>query len=133
MSELIKKLESEHVEMLDKLTSYRKKKIKNGKVRRRFVSFMKALRAHIRKEDKEIFPVLHKAAQHNARIKKVLKISKSTLVNVTLLSRYMVDKYRHKDICIGFEEDINRLLKLFKKRVQIEEKFIFVEYLKVAR
>jgi hypothetical protein len=47
---------------------------------------------------------------------------------VTIFVDYMIDKYKRKDVTVGFKADIKRLLKILNKRIQVEEKLLFPDY-----
>ena len=127
MSKIVNRLLKEHPPLQAMVAGFREADIGDPATRKQFKKGMKRLMAHLREEDKVIVPAVLKGARRS-RIDAEMVKSLSHSLAVTPFLDYMYDKYRRKDVLVGFDSDMDQLTRLLNKRVQIEEKLLFPEY-----
>lgn len=72
MSDIIEELKNEHTIIIDEICNIEWLGIHSKEGKKKFFTAKRDLLAHLKKEDKKLYPVLRKAAERNKKFKKKL-------------------------------------------------------------
>ncbi|MBF0370749.1 MAG: hemerythrin domain-containing protein [Magnetococcales bacterium] len=126
----IKIFRREHKELAKRLKRCQELDISRKKNRRQVKGVLKDLRKHLQQETVHVSPLLAPLAMEDPKLGRFLKKTRQELRDVNLFTDYMYDKYRRKDATIGYPEDIERMVEIFTRRVDIEERILFKRFKK---
>jgi hypothetical protein len=126
----MKKFIAEHVELIESISELKKMDIEKKKSRKRFKQIVKKLRTHLKKEDKKIIGGMIQKIRVSRDSAKEINRLLEKVSGVTVFTDYIYDKYRQKNVSVGFGVDMRHLQIILKKRIQIEEKLLFPDHKK---
>ncbi len=126
MHQLVKNLQTEHVELQHALAGIRPRQFRTDEGRTRLERVRKLLRSHISAEQTKLYPALEKAAKQDKRLAAQLKRMNNDMKIVTDLAEGFFEKYREgKPKLIEFATDHGALLTILRIRLRREEETLF--------
>jgi len=134
MSALIDKLKSEHVTIATVLQEVRDAGITTTEGQNKLKAAKAGLLGHLGEEDKDLYPVLHKAAESNANLKGILDTFAKDMDEITKNVIAFFDKYENvnDDVAGEFITDFAAVFGALGARIQKEESILYPEYDKLA-
>jgi len=91
------------------------------------------LLAHLKKEDRDLYPVLKKAAETNSSMKQTLEIFARDMEEISKFALQFFDKYSHGGSGIEFARDFGKLFATLTGRIRKEEDILYREYEKISQ
>ena len=128
MSILIEELKKEHSEIVAALNEVKKLGILSKEGQGKLMSVQTSLLAHLELEDDQLYPALHKEAEHNKNLKNILDLFEMDMENVSTIVREFFDKYSEDFSGKELPEDFENLLAALSKRISNEEDSLYEEY-----
>ncbi|PJE79267.1 hypothetical protein CI610_01757 [invertebrate metagenome] len=128
MSDLINSFKDEHVRITDTLLEVQNVGISSNAGQKLMQSAKGYLVAHLRKEDKELYPVLWKAAEQDSELKKTLEVYAKDMEKITDSALAFFDKYQKEGDEAEFAKDSRGLMKVLLKRISNEETVLYKKY-----
>ncbi|MDT8317125.1 MAG: hemerythrin domain-containing protein [bacterium] len=132
MSDLIDRLKKEHrilVEALDSMTGLGVTS-KDGQAK--LYSAKEALLAHLNLEDKELYPVLRKAAESDDAVRRTLDVFAKDMEEISKTALSFFAKYSEGGESLEFAKELGRLVGALKNRIGREEDVLYAQYEKLA-
>lgn len=132
MSDLIDRLKKEHnilVEALDSMTDLGVTS-KDGQAK--LYSAKEALLAHLSLEDKELYPVLRRAAESDDAVKRTLDVFAKDMEEISKTALSFFAKYAQGGDSLEFAKEIGRLLGALKNRIGREEDVLYAQFDKLV-
>ena len=127
-SKLIEELKEEHKNLNEKLLTIREHGCNSDKGKKVLFEYKNTLLAHLKKEDKELYPPLVSAAETDSKIKIILEIFADEINIVSKKAINFFDKYSQDYPDKDFNEDASDLIELIKNRINKEENLLFIKY-----
>jgi hypothetical protein len=129
MSVLIEKFKKEHSEIIEALKEVEELGIHTKEGHAKLMSLIMALLKHLWNEDKQLYPVLKKASEHNKKLKEILSLFVNGLgATYVEMLNFMAKYYKGVVIDINFQRDYERLFGALSKRIEYEENILYDEY-----
>ncbi len=128
MTILIEELKKEHSEIIAALNEVKKLGILSKEGQGKLMSVQTSLLAHLELEDDQLYPALHKEAEHNKNLKNTLDLFEMDMENVSTIVREFFDKYSEDFSGKELPEDFENLLASLIKRISNEEVSLYEEY-----
>ena len=128
MSQLVEELKKEHQVLAEKLNDVRQKGLVSEEAKKTLFESKEALLAHLKKEDKEIYPVLKKAAETDDSIKRLLETFAKDMDIVSKTALDFFAKYENDPSNADFSTDIAKLLAALSNRITKEEYLLYQKY-----
>ena len=132
MSTLIKELITEHTEITRALDKVKQLGIQSQEGRDILQAAKKGLLAHLEKEDRLLYPVLHRAASNNDSLKRTLAVFASDMDKVSGNALTFFDKYAEKTSGLGFAKDFGGLFATLGQRIRKEENILYKKYEEIS-
>jgi len=133
MEDLIKQLKTDHDalrELSDQIFEY----IVSDEKKMDFVNKFKGMiLAHIEKEDKYLYPFLHKKAKNSSSLKSKLDFFAKDWEETSKFALYYIDKYSSGKFDDDFTKDTAKLLSTLRQRMMKEEISLYSEYEKRSK
>ena len=128
MSVLIDEFKREHSEIIETFKEIKELGVLTKEGHAKLMFLAPDLLAHFWKEDKQFYPVLRKASEHNKKLKEVLSLFVNGLeaVHGEMLNFFI--KYSKGIIDSTFQREYERLFDALSKRIEHEEEILFLEY-----
>jgi len=129
MSVPIEKFKKEHSNIIEALKEVEELGIHTKEGHAKLMSLTVNLLKHLRNEDKQLYPVLRKASEHNKKLKEILShfVNGLGAIYVEMLG-FMVKYSKGVVIEINFQRDYERLFGALSKRIEYEENILYDEY-----
>ena len=131
MNNLIAEFKSEHIRILDTLSSVIELGVTSEEGQRLICSARVELLNHLQKEDNILYPELERAAGKDQRLKQILFTFSHNIGDITRIATKFFDKYSSgsegKELQIGFDDFVALLI----NRLREEEKVLFPEFEKI--
>lgn len=132
MSELIDELKKEHATIADVLDQVSRLGVTSKEGQQRLIDAKNGLLAHLRKEDEQLYPVLNRAADKDARLKQTLDLFAKDMTEISRGAMDFFGKYSQGGSGLDFAMDVGRLFTVLKSRIGKEEDIIYKEYNKLS-
>jgi hemerythrin-like domain-containing protein len=134
LHDLISRLSSEHLELEQALSGIRPRQFRTDEGRTRLDRVRTLLRNHTSEEEKELFPLIAKAAAADERIANHFRMMTSDLRILTGLAEDFFHKYENGEIpLVEFATDHGALLTILRIRLRREETTLFPLYENLIR
>jgi len=133
MSALIKEFKKEHSVIMAILNEVKKLGIHSEEGRSKLISAKEHLLEHLHKENKQLYPVLKKEAEHNKKLQNELDIF---AIDPDYLTRVVVeffDDYSGGAIDKDFQINFESLYAALNARIRNEEEALYREYEKIKK
>ena len=133
MARLIDELKRDHVAIETMLTKVKDTTISSKEAHKILMTAQASLLAHLKKEDSQLYPVLNKAAQGDANLKRTLDFYAKDMDEITRNAIGFFDKYAPADapIDIEFAKALGRLFSTVSRRLRNEEGTLYKEFEKI--
>ncbi len=128
MSTLIEEFKREHSGIIDALKEVKELGILTKEGQAKLMSIKESLLEHLKNEDKRLYPVLRKEAEHNKELKNVLKLFVMDPEYVSRVVSEFFDKYSGGDIDENFQVNFESLFAAISARIRNEEEALYQEY-----
>lgn len=128
MSKLIDELKKQHTVIADTLNKIQSLGITTEEGQKTLLAAKKGLLAHLDKEDKELYPVLHKAAESDASLKQTLDTYAKDMDEISKAALGFFEKYSTGGSGMEFAKDFGRLLGTLSNRIRKEESTLYKKY-----
>ncbi len=128
MSVLIEELKKDHSEIVAILNEVKELGILSNEGQAKLLSVKESLLAHLRKEDKQLYPVLKKGAEHNKDLKNTLDLFAIDMENVSRVVQEFFDKYSRGVSGKELQKEFENLCEALDKRISNEEDILYDEY-----
>ena len=132
MSELIKKLKSEHVTLIKTLDSITVSGISSKDGQAKLYAAKEGLLAHLDLENKDLYPVLREAAETNENLKRTLNIFAKDMESISKTALDFFSRYANGGESLEFAKDAGRLIAALKDRIGKEEDGLYAQYDKLV-
>ena len=130
MSDFIEELKNEHTMIIDIIYNIERSGIYSKEGKKKFFTAKRGFLAHLKKEDKKLYPALRKAAENNKEFKKMLAYFSKNEEKVTELALQFFDTYSATSSGIEYKLDCERLYSSIKDRI-LKEEILYKEYKKI--
>ena len=131
MKDLIETLKKEHQQIIAAITKVNELGIYSEKGQNLLSDSKNVLLAHLHREDTEFYPVLHKAAQTDEALKSTLDHFAKDMYVISKSALTFFEKYSSGGSGLEFARDFGRLFSTLQMRIGMEERILYVEYLKL--
>jgi hypothetical protein len=129
MSVLIEKFKKEHSNIIEALKEVEELGIHTKEGHAKLMSLIIVLLKHLWNEDKQLYPVLKKASEHNKKLKEILSLFVNGLgATYVEMLNFMAKYYKGVVRDINFQRDYERLFGALSKRIEYEENILYDEY-----
>ncbi len=128
MSELIKELKSEHLEIIDALKEVKEFGILTFKGQAKLMSVKAILLEHLKKEDEKLYPFFYKIAEQDKKLKDTLELFAADLENLSRIVIEFFNTFSNGDLDTKFVDEFEDLFVALCKRMRYEEFLLFDEY-----
>lgn len=132
MSRLIEELKQEHRIMLDILDQVKKLGIASPEGQEKLVSTRALLLSHMAREDREFYPALHRAAESNDELRRLLAYYARDMEVVSQKALDLFDRYCQSSGEEDFAGELTLLYMTVKDRIRTEEDVLFKRYEQVV-
>ena len=133
MSALIEEFKKEHSEILAILNEVKKLGIHSEEGRSKLISAKEHLLEHLHKENKQLYPVLKKEAEHNKRLQNELDIFAIDPDYLTRVTVEFFDDYSGGAIDKDFQINFESLYAALNARIRNEEEALYREYEEIKK
>ncbi len=128
MSALIERFKKEHSEIIATLKEVKRLGVLSKEGQSKLISAKESLLEHLKSEDKLLYPVLRKEAEHNKELKNVLKLFAMDPEYVSRVVSEFFDKYSGGNIDEDFPVNFESLFSSISARIRNEEEALYQEY-----
>jgi len=132
MSKLVEELKKEHAAIAEILVKVRELGIGSPEGRTLLISAKESLLAHLRKEDRELYPVLRKKPESDERLKKTMDVFAKDMESISQAALDFFNKYSQGGSGVDFARDFGRLFIVLRGRINKEEDILYKEYEKLC-
>ena len=132
MSDLIDRLKKEHEVLVKALNSMSDLGITTKDGQATLYAAKEALLAHLTLEDRELYPVLRKAAETDDAVKKTLDIFAKDMEEISKTALSFFAKYSDGGNSLEFAKELGRLLGALKNRIGREEDILYAQFDKLV-
>ena len=132
MSDLVSRLKKEHNILVEALDSMMKLGVTTKEGQEKLYSAKEALLAHLSLEDKELYPVLKKAAESDDSVKSTLDIFAKDMEEISKTALSFFGKYSQGGDSLEFAKELGRLLAALRNRIGREEDVLYAQYDKLV-
>lgn len=130
MLKLIEELTKEHSLIIKALNKARKPGVVTKEGQNEILSVKDIILAHIKKEDKEFYPVLRKAAESNQKLRELLVEFDKDMGEIYC---YSIEFFGNNEAITGsnLAIEIEKFVSILERRTLREETFLFAEFEKL--
>lgn len=132
MSDLVKKLKSEHETLVKTLDSITVSGISSKDGQSKLYAAKSGLLAHLELENRSLYPVLRKAAEKNENLKRTLDVFAKDMENISKTALDFFSKYSTGGESLEFARDAGKLIAALKNRIGKEEDILYKQYDKLV-
>ncbi len=121
---MIEELKKEHTTILNTLKNIKELNINSKEYQKELLSARDNILTHIKKEYKELYPVLRKSAEFNSRLKEVFDAFDEDMEE---LSKYTIDFFEYIFAEAGIEKEfeLEKFIETHNTRMLREEAVLF--------
>ena len=130
MPVLIERFKKEHSNIIEALKEVEELGIHTKEGHAKLMSLTGNLLKHLRSEDKQLYPVLKKASEHNKKLKEVLSLFVNGLGAIYVEMLGFMAKYYKGVKNNNFQSEYERFFGALSKRIEYEENILYDEYKK---
>jgi hypothetical protein len=133
MSKLITELKKDHADLAQLLNKVRDPQVTNEEAHKILLAAQHTLIAHLKKEDLQLYPVLHRAAESNTGLKRTVDFYAKDMAEITAKTVEFFAKYPRSESHIGlsFAKDFGNLFATISRRLRSEESTLYKEFEKL--
>ncbi len=131
MSTLIDKLKQEHVHLFQILDEVKALGISSKEGQEKLLSVRNIILAHLKEEDDDLYPPLHKAAEKDDKLKGMLNLFIDEMEEISGTALKFFDKYAQGGTGLDFAKDFGGLVAGLKARMRREENILYTAYNKL--
>lgn len=133
MARLIDELKRDHAEMEKMLTRAKDPSISHKETHQILLAAQASLLAHLKKEDAQLYPVLNRAAEDDANLKRTVDFYAKDMDLITKEVIAFFNKYNapNAPIDIEFAKAFGKLYSTISKRQRNEENSLYREFEKL--
>ena len=133
MARLIEELKKDHAAMENMLTRAKDPKISHKEAHVILREAQASLLAHLKKEDAQLYPVLHRAAQSDVALKRTVDFYAKDMQEISGIAIGFFDKYApaNAPIDMEFAKAFGKLFATLSRRMRNEEGSLYKEYEKL--
>ncbi len=128
MSALIEELKREHSEIVAILNEVEGLDILSKEGQAKLMSAKERLLTHLKKEARQLYPVLIKDAENNKQMESALDLCAIDMENVSRIALDFFNKYYGEVIDEDFQREFERFFAAINKRIEAEEDILYDEY-----
>ena len=128
MAKLIDELKKENTAIVNTLDAVKTLGINSKEGKEKLLAAKAAFLEHLKKEDKQFYPILRKAAKNNDELKTKLDEFGKDMDKVSNIALYFFNRYSHGGSGFEFRLDFERLYESLKVRILNEESVLYKEY-----
>ena len=132
MSDMVNRLKKEHNILVEVLDSMMKLGVTTKEGQEKLYSAKAALLAHLSLEDKELYPVLRRAAESDDSVKNTLDIFAKDMEEISKTALSFFAKYAQGGDSLEFAKELGRLLAALRNRIGREEDVLYAQYDKLV-
>jgi hypothetical protein len=132
MSKLVDELIKQHIDITDTLDKVKSLGIGTEEGQKTLLAAKNGLLAHLKKEDDELYPVLHKAAESDINLKRTLDMYAKDMDEISKTAFEFFEKYSTAEFGLEFAEDFGVLLGVLSQRIMKEEISLYKKYDKLV-
>ena len=132
MSDLVDRLKKEHNILVEALDSMMKLGVTTKDGQEKLYEVKAILLAHLSLEDKELYPVLRKAAESDDSVKSTLDIFAKDMEEISKSALSFFAKYAQGGDSLEFAKELGRLLAALRNRIGREEDVLYAQYDKLV-
>ena len=133
MSKLIEELRKEHVAIAETLAQVNRLGITSEQGQSLLLDAKSGLLAHLEKEDEQLYPVLHSAAERDANLKRILDLFAHDMDKISKAALEFFEKYSTGGSGVEFAKDFGGLLAALSIRIGREESILYRKYDELKR
>jgi hypothetical protein len=100
--------------------------------KKKLILAKKSLLAHLKKEDEQLYPKLHKEADKSPDLKRTLELFAKDMDKISKDALRFFDKYSEGGSGIEFAKDFGSLVATLSQRIQKEERIIYQKFKEIA-
>ena len=128
MSKLIDELKEEHTTITTTLNKVEKIGAFSKKGQDVLLSAKSALLSHLKKEDEQLYPVLHESAKKDTALKRTLDMFAKDMEEISKSVLEFFDKYSEGGSGMEFAKDYGRFFAALSSRIRREEDILYAKY-----
>ncbi len=128
MSNLVEELKKEHALIVEILNKVKDLGINSEEGQKMFISAKNGLLAHIKKEDELFYPLLYKAAESDADLKRTLDTFAKDMEVISKAVLEFFEKYSNGGSGLEFAKDFGKIYSKLSQRIFKEENIIYKKY-----
>ena len=128
MSRLIDELEADHKVIADTLGKVKTLGIASEEGQKTLLAAKAGLLAHLAKEDRELYPILSKAAATDPSLQRTLDMYAKDMDEISGAALGFFDKYAGGGSGLEFAKDFGRLVGSMTQRIRKEESTLYKKY-----
>ena len=128
MSKLIDELKQQHTEIADTLRKVTSIGVTSERGQKILLAAKSNLLAHLNKEDRELYPVLQKAAESNAKLKVTLELYAKDMDKISKAALEFFEKYSTGGSGLEFARDFGKIQRALHQRIRNEESTLYKKY-----
>lgn len=132
MSGLITLLEKQHVDLISKLKTVKELGVTSEAGQKALLATKASLVAHLKIEDEELYPVLKKAAEEDASLKRMVDRYITEMEKITENTLQFFEKHSKGGSGMEFAKDYGRLVGAISTRMRSEENSLYKKYIEVV-
>ena len=132
MSDLVDKLKKEHKILVEALDSMTALGVTSKDGQEKLYSAKEALLAHLSLEDKDLYPVLRRAADSDDAVKRTLEVFAKDMEEISNTALSFFAKYAQGGDSLEFAKELGRLMGALKNRIGREEDVLYAQYDKLV-
>ena len=133
MARLIEELKRDHVEIGNLLARLKDHRVTNAEAHKILLEAQASLLAHLKKEDFQLYPVLNRAAEKDAGLKRTIDFYAKDMDEITKNAAAFFQKYSKRDapVDLEFAKAFGNLFATISRRLRSEETSLYQEYEKL--
>lgn len=124
---MLEEFKKDHSVIVNTLDNIRKFSIRSREGQDELLSAKNSIFNHMKKEDKEFYPILRKAAKHNQRLKIVLDAFDKDMAKISSYTFGFFDGHSSATRS-KFAMELEKFVEILKRRIIREEAILFEEY-----
>ena len=132
MSDLVDRLKKEHKILVEALDSMTTLGVTSKDGQEKLYAAKEALLAHLSLEDRELYPVLRKAAESDDAVKRTLDVFAKDMEEISNTALSFFAKYAQGGDSLEFAKELGRLMGALKNRIGREEDVLYAQYDKLV-
>ncbi len=128
MSKLVDELKKEHTVIVDALNQVKKLGFTSEEGQKTLFAAKSGLLAHLKKEDEQLYPILHNAAESNTDLKQTLNIFAKDMDEISKAALGFFEKYSSGGAGLEFAKDFGKLFAVLANRITKEEQTLYKKF-----